>query len=67
MQKFFVKLLTAIRLTRLTMAFGAVSDIWFVILLTRVSGDYPGVEDSLGGPQWGKRVAGCNARQYGLP
>ncbi|MFB3139242.1 MAG: hypothetical protein ACE10B_08485, partial [Phycisphaerales bacterium] len=30
----FIKLITAIRLTRLTMAFGAVSDVWFVILLS---------------------------------
>lgn len=37
------KLISAIRLTRLTMAFGAVSDVWFVILLTRASGDYPEV------------------------
>lgn len=40
----FVKLITAIRLTRLSMAFGAVSDVWFVILLTRASGHYPRVE-----------------------
>jgi 4-hydroxybenzoate polyprenyltransferase len=39
-----VKLTTAIRLTRLTMAFGAVSDVWFVILLTRASGEYAAVE-----------------------
>ncbi len=44
MQGVFVKLLSAIRLTRLTMAFGAISDIWFVILLSRVSGDYPGLD-----------------------
>ncbi len=35
------KLISAIRLTRLTMAFGAVSDVWFVILLTRAMGVYP--------------------------
>ena len=29
------RLATAIQLTRLTIAFGAVSDIWFVILLLR--------------------------------
>ncbi|MHC4415864.1 MAG: UbiA family prenyltransferase [Planctomycetota bacterium] len=32
-----VKLMTAVRLLRLTMAFGAVSDVWFVILLTRAA------------------------------
>jgi len=31
----FHRLLTAIQLTRLTMAFGAVSDLWFVVLATR--------------------------------
>jgi 4-hydroxybenzoate polyprenyltransferase len=39
-----VKLTTAIRLTRLTMAFGAVSDVWFVILLTRAFPVYEDVE-----------------------
>lgn len=34
----FIKLITAIRLTRLTMAFGAVSDVWFVILLSEAQG-----------------------------
>ncbi|MCZ6493698.1 MAG: hypothetical protein O6933_06420, partial [Planctomycetota bacterium] len=34
----FIKLITAIRLTRLTMAFGAVSDVWFVILLSGAQG-----------------------------
>ena len=29
------RFLTAIQLTRLTMAFGAVSDVWFVVLATR--------------------------------
>lgn len=38
-----VKLASAVRLTRLTMAFGAVSDVWFVILLTRGTGSYPGL------------------------
>ncbi|MHC5115083.1 MAG: UbiA family prenyltransferase [Planctomycetota bacterium] len=36
-------MLTAIQLTRLTIAFGAVSDIWFVILLTQASADYVGL------------------------
>ncbi len=35
MRHSFRRLLTAIQLTRLTMAFGAVSDVWFVILATR--------------------------------
>jgi hypothetical protein len=39
-----VKLTTAVRLTRLTMAFGAVSDVWFVILLTRAFPVYEDVE-----------------------
>ena len=34
-RRFLLRLVTAIQLTRLTIAFGAVSDIWFVILLTR--------------------------------
>jgi 4-hydroxybenzoate polyprenyltransferase len=33
--RFLLKLATAIQLTRLTIAFGAVSDIWFIILATR--------------------------------
>ncbi len=32
--------MTAIQLTRLTMGFGAVADIWFVILLTQGRGEY---------------------------
>lgn len=32
------KFLAAIQLTRLTIAFGAVSDIWFIILLSRAAG-----------------------------
>ena len=32
---FFTRFMTAIQLTRLTVAFGAVSDLWFVILLAR--------------------------------
>lgn len=35
-----LRVITAIQLTRLTMAFGAVSDVWFVILLTRATGQY---------------------------
>jgi hypothetical protein len=41
-----VKLTTAIRLTRLTMAFGAISDVWFVILLTRADALYIDLEVS---------------------
>jgi 4-hydroxybenzoate polyprenyltransferase len=36
-QPLLVKLSSAVRLTRLTMAFGAISDVWFVILLTRAA------------------------------
>lgn len=35
MQRTALRVLSAIQLTRLTMAFGAVSDVWFVILLTK--------------------------------
>lgn len=35
-----LRIVTAIQLTRLTIAFGAVSDIWFIILLTRANDDY---------------------------
>jgi 4-hydroxybenzoate polyprenyltransferase len=38
--RWFKRIITAIQLTRLTIAFGAVSDLWFVILLTRASDDY---------------------------
>lgn len=40
MRRLLLRILTAIQLTRLTIAFGAVSDIWFVILLTRASKNY---------------------------
>jgi 4-hydroxybenzoate polyprenyltransferase len=36
-----LRIITAIQLTRLTMAFGAISDIWFVILLTKSEKEYP--------------------------
>ncbi|MHC4219599.1 MAG: UbiA family prenyltransferase [Planctomycetota bacterium] len=45
MKALIVKLTTAIKLTRLTMAFGAVSDVWFVILLTRADTTYAGIAD----------------------
>ena len=38
-----LRIITAIQLTRLTIAFGAVSDIWFIILLTRASDEYRSV------------------------
>jgi hypothetical protein len=43
-RRFLLRLITAIQLTRLTMAFGAVSDLWFIILLTRALPEYAGVE-----------------------
>ncbi|MHC4427894.1 MAG: UbiA family prenyltransferase [Planctomycetota bacterium] len=44
MRSFAVKLASGLRLTRLTMAFGAVSDVWFVTLLTRADERYSGLE-----------------------
>lgn len=38
MRRLILRFLTAVQLTRLTMAFGAVSDLWFMILLTRALG-----------------------------
>ncbi|MCZ6835110.1 MAG: UbiA family prenyltransferase [Planctomycetota bacterium] len=32
--------MTAIQLTRLTIAFGAISDLWFIILITRANDEY---------------------------
>ena len=40
MKRTALRMITAIQLTRLTMAFGAVSDVWFVILLTRSDSIY---------------------------
>ncbi len=57
-QALAIKLITAIRLTRLTMAFGAVSDVWFVILLSRASGDYADVE-VVRMPLWAALAAGA--------
>ena len=42
MRSLFIKLITAIQLTRLTMAFGAVSDVWFVILVTQARPEHRG-------------------------
>jgi len=38
MRRTLLRLLTAVQLTRLTMAFGAVSDVWLVVLITRSIG-----------------------------
>ena len=40
MASMLVKLVSAVQLTRLTMAFGAVADVWFIILLTRGMPEY---------------------------
>jgi 4-hydroxybenzoate polyprenyltransferase len=46
-----MRFITAVQLTRLTMAFGAVSDIWFVILYTKGCGDqYVFLEELQGMP-----------------
>jgi hypothetical protein len=39
-RRLFLRIITAIQLTRLTMVFGAVSDVWFVILLTQADPRY---------------------------
>ena len=56
MRPLFVKFLTAVRLTRLTMAFGAVSDVWFVILFTqaqaRAQGKYESIPVAQMSPFW---------------
>ncbi len=44
MRRLILKILTAIQLTRLTIAFGAVSDLWFVILFTQARGEYTHVD-----------------------
>lgn len=40
MRKVVQQVFAAIQLTRLTIAFGAISDIWFIILLTRANEEY---------------------------
>ena len=35
MRRTILRLVTAVQLTRLTMAYGAIADVWLVILLTR--------------------------------
>ena len=35
MQRFAEKLLTAFQLTRLSLVFGAIADVWFVVIYTR--------------------------------
>jgi 4-hydroxybenzoate polyprenyltransferase len=42
-RRLLLRIITAIQLTRLTIAFGAVSDIWFVILYTRARPEYEAV------------------------
>lgn len=39
-KRLFLQIFTAIQLTRLTMAFGVISDVWFVILFTRAAERY---------------------------
>ena len=41
MHRSILRILTAIQLTRLTMAFGAISDLWLVILITRARTEPP--------------------------
>jgi len=43
-RRLILRIITAIQLTRLTMAFGAVADLWFVILLTHARSEYVYVE-----------------------
>ncbi|MHC5022653.1 MAG: UbiA family prenyltransferase [Planctomycetota bacterium] len=50
MHRLLLRIITAIQLTRLTMAFGAVSDIWFVILLSRADPQYDVRHDSAFSP-----------------
>lgn len=40
MQRLLARVFTALQLTRLTMAYGAIADVWLVILLTRVDPAY---------------------------
>jgi 4-hydroxybenzoate polyprenyltransferase len=56
MRRLLLRFFTAIQLTRLTMAFGAVSDLWFVILFTKAEPDYVMV-DVHGMPLEGALVA----------
>ena len=55
MASMLVKLVTAVQLTRLTMAFGAVADVWFIILLTRAMPGYEHV------PVYSMNLAGALA------
>lgn len=54
-----LRILTAIQLTRLTMAFGAVSDIWFVILLTQAQDEYAVMKVVPHMPLWAWLLAGA--------
>ncbi|MFO0827406.1 MAG: UbiA family prenyltransferase [Phycisphaerales bacterium] len=40
MRRTLLRIFTAVQLTRLTMAYGAIADLWLVILLTRAEGHY---------------------------
>ncbi len=62
-----VKLASAVRLTRLTMAFGAVSDVWFVILLTRGTGrtGLPAVDQPLAAALLAGAVVAVGLFAYG--
>jgi len=53
-----VRFISAIQLTRLTMAFGAISDLWFVMLYTRAVSDYEHVP-VFGLPLWAALGAGA--------
>ncbi len=57
-QRFAHRAITAIQLTRLSMAFAAVSDLWFVILLSRANNDYSYIE-VYKMPLWGGLLAGA--------
>jgi hypothetical protein len=57
-QRLALRAITAIQLTRLSMAFGAVSDLWFVILLTRADRNYIFVEVYTM-PLWAALLAGA--------
>lgn len=53
----FLRILTAVQLTRLTMAYGAIADIWLVILLTRADPAFADLPASTM-PLWAALAAG---------
>lgn len=66
--RILLRILSTIQLTRLTMAFGALSDVWFVILLTRGLGDYarmPVAQMSLLGALFAGGVVAIGLFAYG--